>query len=75
MLRRLPGPALATEMDPPGFDERFGDGEPYTGAAMLAVAGGVCPVEPFEHSGDVLGGDPSPVSATMILIWSPSRRQ
>lgn len=25
---------------------------------MLADAGGVCPVEPFEHSGDVLGGDP-----------------
>lgn len=41
-----------------GFDERFGDGEPDTGAAVLAVAGGVCPVEPFEHSGDVLGGDP-----------------
>ncbi len=24
---------------------------------MLAVAGGVCPVEPFKHAGEVLGGD------------------
>lgn len=38
------------------FDECFGDGEPDPGATMLAVAGGVDPVEAIKQPGKVLGG-------------------
>src|SRR5262245_48696556 len=45
------------DMTAVGFDERLCDGQSDAGAAMIAVAGGVRPVEAFEYMGQVVDGD------------------
>ncbi len=52
--------SVAEGVDGPavGFNDRLGDRQADAGAAAVAVASGVCPVEAFKHVAQVRGVDP-----------------